>query len=319
MAVMTVASKDTDVKDLLHALKIGLIIKEYKETPDGLEIEWEAKPFQMQKRLSDEQKEEIRKMYEAKVSVPEITKKTGIPTTSVYNILIESGLYTKKDKTDVKNRNIAIIEQRKKGITLSELAYMYAMSINGICGIIHRGEGGTLVTPETDEDIESFKSMLKDYKDVLRMHNPDLKERTEDELAEEYFSLEDTNLYLLQYGYQNAGFAVVGHGRNCHKDIDLYLKDFYIHPRFRGLGLTQKFVDLITASVNTVCFHIVKGSYWPDFMWEFIFREWKNISAQVPDTFGAPDEPKWYVFEKTDETEKAEQKSPQQMNPWTIS
>lgn len=158
-----------------------------------------------------------------------------------------------------------------------------------------------LYKPESHEEFDIFAELLTEYIKELHQLESNVELRDKEQLIEEYFYMPDTDLYLLLSSDNSVvGFAIIGHGINCHPDVDIYIEEFYIKPEYRRQGYASSFAEEIVGHVDSVCFFELKTNTSAKALWNKVFDDWIDLSKSIKDTSNAPEWLDWYVFKRKD-------------------
>lgn len=151
-----------------------------------------------------------------------------------------------------------------------------------------------LLKDKSDMYFDKFKDMIFAYIHELHLIDPEhVRPRTSDELIGEYFGVEDTFCCALVDNNVCVGFVILGGGKNCHPDADLYIEEFYIAESYRRKGKGQAFVAMLLEGVPSVCFFILKNNEEAKKFWQKIFGTWKDCSKEARKTIGMMEDSDW--------------------------
>ena len=154
------------------------------------------------------------------------------------------------------------------------------------------------VYSENNAKFKELSYMLWQYILELNKIEPNVTERSQEALEEEYFFCPGTEYILLMCGNDCAGFAIIGRGVNCHPDADMYIEEFYIRPEYRNKGCGHTFAKMLLDGVQAVCFIVLKKTAKAEKMWKEVFSDWKDVSIQIPDVIPTEEWCNWYVYRR---------------------
>ena len=132
---------------------------------------------------------------------------------------------------------------------------------------------------------DDFKQAYVCYCKELSAYNPDLKGKDFDQVADEEISHameDDTTDCILMYAEDSfLGFAIVGQSPNSYCTDDIYIQEFYVAPKYRGVGVGETAVRRIISMYydKDVSFFVLDDNFIARTFWSVVMGElgYKNL------------------------------------------
>ena len=149
-------------------------------------------------------------------------------------------------------------------------------------------------------EYEIILNMLYEYIIELSNMYSRVFVRKPNELAEEYFQVPDTKIFICYNDIIPIGFCVVGYNDNCHELVDIYINEFYIKPLYRKQGFGRLFInDIInTMQANSICMFTLKENINAERFWKSFFYNWLDASKTYHYSSVVPEQLNWHVYIK---------------------
>lgn len=122
--------------------------------------------------------------------------------------------------------------------------------------------------------------MFSDYLDGLQklMGLPLYTAPKKLELFQNYYAGQGSkwiDIYDPKSGKDPVGFLVIGYPPNCHPNVDFYIEEAYIRPKYRRRRLMSAAVtEFVQSNPGVYCLFIVRGN-------EAVYTFWKNVFGEA--------------------------------------